>query len=147
MATFENLSIRDLRSGRKGEKRIFSLEMEDDPDYEKEREHIEAVIERYCKELVPVMKNRFEIAETLVRAKVVDKAEEKKKKLARYRVTQDVMALAKPDTVFMHCMPAHRGEEVSAEVIDGRQSIVYDQAENRLHINKAALTLLLDRRK
>ena len=81
VATFENLSIRDLRSGRKGEKRIFSLEMEDDPDYEKEREHIEAVIERYCKELVPVMKNRFEIAETLVRAKVVDKAEEKKKKL------------------------------------------------------------------
>ncbi len=73
--------------------------------------------------------------------------EEKKKKLARYRVTQDVMALAKPDAVFMHCMPAHRGEEVSAEVIDGRQSIVYDQAENRLHINKAALALLTDRRR
>ena len=72
---------------------------------------------------------------------------EKKKKLARYRVTQDVMALAKPDAVFMHCMPAHRGEEVSAEVIDGRQSIVYDQAENRLHINKAALALLTDRRR
>ena len=68
--------------------------------------------------------------------------EEKKRKLARYRVTKATMALAKEDAVFMHCMPAHRGEEVSAEVIDGPQSIVYDQAENRLHINKAVLALL-----
>lgn len=69
--------------------------------------------------------------------------EAKKKKLARYRVTPEVMKLAKEDAVFMHCMPAHRGEEVSAEVIDGPQSIVYDQAENRLHINKAVLALLV----
>lgn len=68
--------------------------------------------------------------------------EEKKRKLARYRVTKATMELAKEDAVFMHCMPAHRGEEVSAEVIDGPQSIVYDQAENRLHINKAVLALL-----
>ena len=73
--------------------------------------------------------------------------ENKKRKLARYRVTPEVMALAKEDAVFMHCMPARRGEEVAAEVIDGPQSIVYDQAENRLHINKAVLALLLDRRK
>ena len=72
-----------------------------------------------------------------------DDDEAKKKKLARYRVTPEVMKLAKEDAVFMHCMPAHRGEEVSAEVIDGPQSIVYDQAENRLHINKAALALLV----
>ena len=69
--------------------------------------------------------------------------ESKKRKLARYRVTPEVMALAKPDAVFMHCMPAHRGEEVAAEVIDGPSSIVYDQAENRLHMNKAALALLV----
>ena len=81
IVSFEDLNIRDLRTGLKGEKRIFSIEMEDDPNYEKEREHVEGVIERYCKELVPVMKNRFEIAEALVRAKVVDKAELKKKKL------------------------------------------------------------------
>ena len=67
---------------------------------------------------------------------------EKKRILSRYRVTNEVMKLAKPDAVFMHCMPVHRGEEVSAEVVDGPQSIFYDQAENRLHLNKAALALL-----
>ncbi len=69
--------------------------------------------------------------------------EQKKRKLARYRVTPEVMALAKEDAVFMHCMPVRRGKEVSAEVIDGPRSIVYDQAENRLHLNKAALALLV----
>ena len=69
--------------------------------------------------------------------------EVKKHKLARYRVTKEVMALAKEDAVFMHCMPAHRGEEVAADVIDGAQSIVYDQAENRLHMNKAVLAMLV----
>ncbi len=69
--------------------------------------------------------------------------EEKKRKLSRYRVTPEMLALAKEDAVFMHCMPARRGEEVAAEVIDGKQSIVYDQAENRLHLNKAALTMLI----
>ena len=69
--------------------------------------------------------------------------EQKKRKLARYRVTPEVMALAKEDAVFMHCMPVRRGEEVSAEVIDGPRSIVYDQAEIRLHLNKAALALLV----
>ena len=69
--------------------------------------------------------------------------ERKRAKLARYRVTQEVMQYAKEDAVFMHCMPAHRGEEVSAEVLDGPQSIVYTQAENRLHINKAVLALLV----
>lgn len=69
--------------------------------------------------------------------------EQKKRTLARYRVTPEVMALAKEDAVFMHCMPVRRGKEVSAEVIDGPRSIVYDQAENRLHLNKAALALLV----
>lgn len=80
VATFENLNIRDYRTGKKGVKKIFSLEMEADPDYEKEREHILAVIERYCKELVPTSRNRFEIAEAVVKLRVVDKDAEKKKK-------------------------------------------------------------------
>ena len=61
----------------------------------------------------------------------------------RYRITENLMKFAKPDAVFMHCMPVHRGKEVSAAVADGPQSILYDQAENRLHLNKAALALLV----
>jgi hypothetical protein len=54
------------------------------------------------------------------------------------------MAAAKPDAVFMHCLPAHRGDEVTAEVIDGPQSVVWDEAENRLHVQKAILAWCLD---
>jgi ornithine carbamoyltransferase len=62
---------------------------------------------------------------------------------AGYQVDQALMARAAPGAIFMHCLPAHRGEEVSAEVIDGRQSVVWDEAENRLHAQKALLELLL----
>lgn len=62
---------------------------------------------------------------------------------ARYQVNDELMARARPDALFMHCLPAHRGEEVSAEVIDGPQSVVWDEAGNRLHSQKALLELLL----
>ena len=63
--------------------------------------------------------------------------------LAPYRVTENLMALAAPDAVFMHCLPAHRDEEVEAAVIDGPQSVVFDEAENRLHAQKAILAWAL----
>jgi len=62
---------------------------------------------------------------------------------ADYQVNASVMQAAADDALFMHCLPAHRGEEVTAEVIDGAQSVVWDEAENRLHAQKALLELLL----
>ncbi len=61
----------------------------------------------------------------------------------KYQVNAKLMTHAAPDAVFMHCLPAHRGEEVTDEVMDGPQSIVFDQAENRLHVQKAILALLM----
>lgn len=60
-----------------------------------------------------------------------------------YQVNSDIMKAANPDALFMHCLPAHRGEEVSSEVIDGPQSIVFAEAENRLHAQKALLEFLI----
>jgi ornithine carbamoyltransferase len=60
-----------------------------------------------------------------------------------FQVDARMMSLAAADAVFMHDLPAHRGDEVAAEVIDGPQSVVFDQAENRLHAQKAALALIL----
>jgi ornithine carbamoyltransferase len=61
-----------------------------------------------------------------------------------FMVTQELMSLAAPNAVAMHCLPAHRGEEIAAEVIDGPQSVVWDEAENRLHMQKAILVKLLN---
>jgi ornithine carbamoyltransferase len=58
-------------------------------------------------------------------------------------VNEQLMALAHSDALFMHCLPAHRGEEVSAGVIDGPQSVVWEEAENRLHVQKALMEFLL----
>ncbi|MBN2701678.1 MAG: ornithine carbamoyltransferase [Methylothermaceae bacterium] len=65
------------------------------------------------------------------------------KAFREFQVTEQLMAMAAPNALFMHCLPAHRGEEVSAEVLEGPQSVVWDEAENRLHAQKALLEFLL----
>lgn len=72
-----------------------------------------------------------------------DELEARKKTFGPYQVNTKLMTLAKPDAVFMHCLPAKRGLEVTDEVIDGERSIVFDEAENRLHAQKAVLVTLL----
>ena len=67
----------------------------------------------------------------------------RKQAFAGFQVDAAMMARAAPDALFMHCLPAHRGEEVSAEVLDGPQSVVWDEAENRMHVQKALLEYLL----
>lgn len=69
--------------------------------------------------------------------------EERKRDFADWQVDAEMMQIAAPDALFMHCLPAHRGEEVAADVIDGPQSVVWDEAENRLHTQKALLEFLL----
>ena len=69
--------------------------------------------------------------------------EARKQAFADWCVDAEMMAAAKPDALFMHCLPAHRGEEVTADVIDGPQSVVWDEAENRMHVQKALMEYLL----
>jgi ornithine carbamoyltransferase len=73
-----------------------------------------------------------------------DDAADRHNRLAPYQVNDHVMASAKSDAIFMHCLPAHRGEEVTAEVIDGPQSVVFQQSENRLHAQKGILNHCLN---
>lgn len=72
-----------------------------------------------------------------------DEQQERLNAFAGFQVNAELMSKAEHDAVFLHCLPAHRGEEVSAEVIDGPQSVVFDEAENRLHVQKALMVALM----
>ncbi len=71
---------------------------------------------------------------------------EKEKALTPYQVNSDVLALANKNAVFMHCLPAHRGEEVTTDVIDSSRSVIFEEAENRLHAQKAVMCLLMGKK-
>ena len=83
---------------------------------------------------------KFEI---VFRDEIEAENEERMRDFADWQVDADMMRVAKDDALFMHCLPAHRGEEVSADVIDGPHSVVWDEAENRLHVQKALMEYLL----
>ena len=102
---------------------------------------------------VEIVRNTMDAAEnadlivTDVWASMGQEEEQKQREraFADYQVNQAVMDRANPDALFMHCLPAHRGEEVTAEVIDAKDSVVWDEAENRLHAQKALLEFLMAR--
>ncbi|MDP9193181.1 MAG: ornithine carbamoyltransferase [Acidobacteriota bacterium] len=75
-----------------------------------------------------------------------DEAEKRRRDFDGWMVDAALMAKAKKQAIFLHCLPAHRGEEVSAEVIDGPQSVIFDEAENRLHVQKAIMALLMKKK-
>lgn len=86
-----------------------------------------------------------DVVNTDVWASMGQEAEQKKRELAfqGYCVDDQLMAVAKPDSIVLHCLPAHRGEEISDSVIEGKHSVVWDEAENRLHIQKAIMATLM----
>jgi ornithine carbamoyltransferase len=90
-----------------------------------------------------------DVVETDVWASMGQEAEAEKRRadFAGWIVDERVMSLARRDAIFMHCLPAHRGEEVAAEVIDSPRSVIYDEAENRLHVQKAIMHALMKDRK
>ncbi|MBO6111011.1 MAG: ornithine carbamoyltransferase, partial [Methanobrevibacter sp.] len=90
---------------------------------------------------VNVALDNVDVVYTDVWVSMGDEAEkaQREKDLSPYQVNQELMNLANEGAIFMHCLPAVRGQEVTAEVIDGPQSVIYDEAENRLHAQKAVL--------
>ncbi|MDF2633785.1 MAG: Ornithine carbamoyltransferase [Pelosinus sp.] len=69
--------------------------------------------------------------------------EDRREVFAHYQINQEVMNVAKPDAIVLHCLPAHRGEEITEDVLESKHSVVFDQAENRLHVQKAIMVLLM----
>jgi len=95
-------------------------------------------------------KEAIKNADVVIADTWVSMGDEKEKKtrlkiFPPYQINKKLMKLARPDAIFMHCLPAYRGYEVTNEVIDGPQSVVFDEAENRLHVQKAIMLFLLDR--
>ena len=76
-----------------------------------------------------------------------DQKAEKIKLFGGYQVNKELFSLAKDDAIFLHCLPAYRGYEVTEDVIDGKNSVIFDEAENRLHAQKAVMALLMGKEK
>ncbi|WP_333874868.1 ornithine carbamoyltransferase [Methylobacter sp.] len=124
----------------------FTLNIASPKDYQPLTEIVEAAGERVRFFDTPLAAaQNSDLVVTDVWASMGQEEEQKQREMAfkNYQVNAEVMKAAHSDALFMHCLPAHRGEEVSAEVIDGSQSVIFDEAENRLHAQKALLEFLL----
>lgn len=126
----------------------FKLHIASPADYGPVQSIVDAAADKVAIFNSPVLAAQgADLVVTDVWASMGQESEQKKREYAfrDFQVTQAVMQAANPDALFMHCLPAHRGEEVAAEVIDGPQSVVFDEAENRLHAQKALLEFLICR--
>ncbi|MCQ8127677.1 ornithine carbamoyltransferase [Methylomonas rivi] len=126
----------------------FKLHIASPADYGPVQSIVEAAADKVAFFNSPVLAAQHaDLVVTDVWASMGQESEQKKREYAfrDFQVSQEVMQAAHPEALFMHCLPAHRGEEVAAAVIDGPQSVVFDEAENRLHAQKALLEFLIRR--
>lgn len=125
----------------------FTLHFSAPKDYQLKAERIEGVSEKHLKIFDDPMEaaRNSDLITTDVWTSMGYEEENAKRKTAfeKWQVNEEMMKAANSDALFMHCLPAHRGEEVTAGVIDGPQSVVWDEAENRMHVQKAVMEFLL----
>jgi ornithine carbamoyltransferase len=121
----------------------FKLQVSTPPGYEIENERVNRNCETFADPMQAAKGADLVTTDVWTSMGFEAEDEERRRAFHDWQVDADMMRAAKKDALFMHCLPAHRGEEVAAEVIDGRQSVVWDEAENRLHTQKALLEFLL----
>ena len=121
----------------------FRLHISTPPGYEVEPERMNRNAEAFSDPMAAARGADLVTTDVWTSMGFESENEERKRDFADWQVDAEMMKAAKPDALFMHCLPAHRGEEVAAGVIDGPQSVVWDEAENRLHTQKALLEFLV----
>ena len=121
----------------------FKLNVSTPPGYEVEKERLTRNSEAFADPMKAVKGADLVTTDVWTSMGFEAENEERKRDFQDWMVDAEMMRAAKKDALFMHCLPAHRGEEVAAEVIDGSQSVVWDEAENRLHTQKALLEFLV----
>ncbi len=121
----------------------FKLNISTPPGYEVESERITKNCETFADPMEAVRGADLVTTDVWTSMGFEAENEERRRDFQAWQVDAEMMRAAKKDALFMHCLPAHRGEEVAAEVIDGPQSVVWDEAENRLHTQKALLEFLV----
>jgi ornithine carbamoyltransferase len=121
----------------------FKLNVSTPPGYEVEKERMNGNCEAFADPMDAARGADLVTTDVWTSMGFEAENEVRRRAFQDWQVDPEMMKAAKPEALFMHCLPAHRGEEVAAEVIDGAQSVVWDEAENRLHVQKALLEFLV----